>query len=353
MRFWKIILIIIILVGGLFFSLRIPFVQDFVLRTAISNLFITESPFPKEDALSALICGSRSPLPSPGRAQTCVAVKAGDDIFIVDIGDGANVNLGRFNVPVNQIKAVLFTHLHSDHISDLADLHLGSWVQGGRPELLPVYGPKGTELVTKGFEMAYKMDFKFRNEHHGETIAPIKSAGFETIIVDVNAPVIYEENGLKITTFKVTHEPIEPALGYRFDYKGRSIVITGDSIYDENIAIKAKDADVMIAEAQANHILKLMQGVIREQNPESPLAVILDDIQTYHMTPVEASKLANMANVGHLIFYHLTPAPRNAIMENVFVRGVNEIREDWTLSKDGTFVVLPVGSKEIKVSDLN
>ena len=71
------------------------------------------------------------------------------------------------------------------------------------------------------------------------------------------------------------------------------------------------------------------------------------------MTPVEASKLANMANVGHLIFYHLTPAPRNAIMENVFVRGVNEIREDWTLSKDGTFVVLPVGSKEIKVSDLN
>ena len=66
-----------------------------------------------------------------------------------------------------------------------------------------------------------------------------------------------------------------------------------------------------------------------------------------------AAKLANMAKVGHLIFYHLTPAPRNRIMENVFVRGVDEIRTDWTLSRDGTFVILPVGTEEINLSDLN
>tara|TARA_B100000963_G_C22617481_1_gene668116 strand:+ start:821 stop:1879 length:1059 start_codon:yes stop_codon:yes gene_type:complete len=352
MRIWKIFGVIVILFFIIFISLRIPFVQDLVIRTAVSNLATVENPFPEEDALSALICGSRSPLPSPGRAQTCVAVKAGEEIFIVDIGDGANVNLRKYNVPTNQIKAVLFTHLHSDHISDLADLHLATWLPG-RPKALPVYGPKGTDIVTAGFEMAYKLDYGFRNEHHGEALAPIKSVGFETTIVDLNNPIIYNENGLKITAFKVTHEPIEPALGYRFDYKGRSLVITGDTSYDENIALVSKNADVLIAEAQANHIIKVMQKALLEQDPNQPLVKVLEDIKSYHMTPVEASKLANMANVEHLIFYHLTPAPRNGIMENVFVRGVDEIRTNWTLSRDGTFVVLPVGSEDINVSDLN
>ena len=352
MRIWKIFGVIVILFFIIFISLRIPFVQDLVIRTAVSNLATVENPFPEEDALSALICGSRSPLPSPGRAQTCVAVKAGEEIFIVDIGDGANVNLRKYNVPTNQIKAVLFTHLHSDHISDLADLHLATWLPG-RPKALPVYGPKGTDIVTAGFEMAYKLDYGFRNEHHGEALAPIKSVGFETTIVDLNNPIIYNENGLKITAFKVTHEPIEPALGYRFDYKGRSLVITGDTSYDENIALVSKNADVLIAEAQANHIIKVMQKALLEQDPNQPLVKVLEDIKSYHMTPVEAAKLANMANVEHLIFYHLTPAPRNGIMENVFVRGVDEIRTNWTLSRDGTFVVLPVGSEDIKVSDLN
>tara|TARA_B100000965_G_scaffold272608_1_gene230663 strand:- start:1086 stop:2144 length:1059 start_codon:yes stop_codon:yes gene_type:complete len=352
MRIWKIFGVIVILFFIIFISLRIPFVQDLVIRTAVSNLATVENPFPEEDALSALICGSRSPLPSPGRAQTCVAVKAGEEIFIVDIGDGANVNLRKYNVPTNQIKAVLFTHLHSDHISDLADLHLATWLPG-RPKALPVYGPKGTDIVTAGFEMAYKLDYGFRNEHHGEALAPIKSVGFETTIVDLNNPIIYNENGLKITAFKVTHEPIEPALGYRFDYKGRSLVITGDTSYDENIALVSKNADVLIAEAQANHIIKVMQKALLEQDPNQPLVKVLEDIKSYHMTPVEAAKLANMANVEHLIFYHLTPAPRNGIMENVFVRGVDEIRTNWTLSRDGTFVVLPVGSEDINVSDLN
>jgi ribonuclease Z len=352
MKFWKAILVVIILGSGLYFSLLIPFVQDLVIKTAVSNLATADSPFPEEDALSALICGSRSPLPSPGRAQTCVAVKAGEDIFIVDIGDGGNVNLGKYNVPTNQIKAVLFTHLHSDHISDLADLHLATWLPG-RPKALSVYGPEGTDIVTAGFEMAYKLDYGFRNEHHGEALAPIKSVGFKTTIVDLNNPIIYNENGLKITAFKVTHEPIEPALGYRFDYKGRSLVITGDTSYDENIALNSKNADVLIAEAQANHIINIMQKALLDQDPNQPLVKVLEDIKTYHMTPMEAAKLANMANVKHLIFYHLTPAPRNGIMENVFVRGVDDIRTDWTLSRDGTFVVLPVGKEQINLSDLN
>ena len=303
-----IIFILFILVNVL---TRLPIVQDRIMMTALNNAVNATAELP-DNALSALVCGSGPPLASPGAAQSCILIKAGDEYFIVDIGDGAAVNLGKYSVPTNKIKAVLFTHLHSDHISDLADLHLATWLPG-RPKALPVYGPEGTDLVTSGFEMAYKLDYGFRNEHHGEALAPIKSVGFETTIVDLNNPVIYNENGLKITAFKVTHEPIEPALGYRFDYKGRSLVITGDSSYDENIALISKNADVLIAEAQANHIINIMQKALLERDPNQPLVKVLEDIKTYHMTPVEAAKLANMANVEHLIFYHLTPAPRNRI----------------------------------------
>jgi len=81
-------------------------------------------------------------------------------------------------------------------------------------------------------------------------------------------------------------------------------------------------------------------------------AKLMEDITTYHTTLVEAAEIANLANVKHLIFYHLTPAPRNRITENIFLRGVDEVREEWTLSSDGTMVVLPVESDEVIFSEL-
>ena len=74
---------------------------------------------------------------------------------------------------------------------------------------------------------------------------------------------------------------------------------------------------------------------------------------TYHTTPIEAAEIANQANVKHLVFYHLTPAPRNTLMERMFVRGVNDIREEWTLSDDGTLVILPPNSEKIEITKIN
>ena len=82
-------------------------------------------------------------------------------------------------------------------------------------------------------------------------------------------------------------------------------------------------------------------------------AKIMADIVTYHTTPIEAAEIANQANVKHLVFYHLTPAPRNALMESMFVRGVNDIRKEWTLSKDGTLVILPLNSEKIEITKIN
>ena len=331
--------------------IQLPSVQDRILVAAFSALGAGSNNLPKEDALSAAVCGSRSPLPSPGRAETCILISAGEDLFVVDVGDGSNDNLRSWNINFRNIEAVLITHLHSDHISDLPGLHQNAWVVGERSSKLKVFGPEGVDQFTQGIEMAYAHDYVFRNEHHGDAIASLEFAGFDTSVIDLNNPVIFDNGELKITAFRVVHEPIEPALGFKFEYKGRSIVITGDTSYTQSVIDNSMNADVLFHEAQANHMLAVMEKSLRNSGAEL-LATVLDDITTYHTTLVEAAEIANEANVKKLFFYHLTPAPRNYIQEIMFVRGVDQVRKEWTLVEDGTLVILPVGSEEIIVTNM-
>ena len=152
-RFIKYFISIFIVLTILVFTLlRIPSIQDSIIDFAIAQQLNAESPLTKEDALSAIVCGSRSPLPNPDRAETCILVKAGEKVFIVDTGDGSASNLRTFGIPF-EFEAILITHLHSDHFSDLQDFHLGSWVSG-RNEKLKVFGPEGIKKITDGFEQA-------------------------------------------------------------------------------------------------------------------------------------------------------------------------------------------------------
>ena len=309
--------------------LQVPSVQDRLMVVAFTALGSASNNLPEEDALSAAVCGSRSPLPSPGRAETCILVAAGDDLFVVDIGDGSNQNLRSWNIDFRNIEAVLITHLHSDHIADLPGLHQNAWVVGERNSKLKVFGPEGVDQLTQGIEMAYAHDYVFRNEHHGDAVAPLEYAGFDTSVIDLNDPVIFDNGALKKTAFKVVHEPIDPALGFKFEYKGRSLVITGDTSYTQSVIDNSMNVDVLFHEAQANHMLAVIENLQRSLGMDL-LATVLDDITTYHTTLIEAAEVANKANVKKLVFYHLTPAPRNYSQEAMFVRGVDEVRKEWT-----------------------
>ena len=349
MKFLKYFLAFICLsVLLIFILLRIPSFQDRLFDRVMT---LPSNNLPKEDALTAVVCGSRSPLPGPG-AQACMLVKAGNDIYVVDIGDGSAANIREWNIPYNQVRAVLFTHLHSDHISDLADFHLSSWINQNRGSKLNVYGPKGVDLVTEGFEKAYQLDYQYRHDHHGKEIAPITVAGFNPISIDVSQSVVLEKDGLKITVFEVSHNPIKPAFGYRFDYKNRSIVISGDTSYNENLIKKSQNADVLFHDALSINIIEGMQAFM-EKIGRDGVWQILEDIKEYHATTLEAAKAANEANVTHLVLYHLIPAPSNLILKNIFIRGMNDVRKEWTLSEDGTMVILPLNSKDIIISNIN
>ena len=340
-------IVIIYLIGLIF--LNSYTVQDKILDMGLKNILSSSKPFlDKEDTLKVVVCGSRSPLPSPGRAEACILVEAGNDIYIFDLGNGSVNNLTQYQIPWPNVKTVLITHMHSDHIADLPDAHLQSWIQG-RNEPLKVYGPDGINLVTKGFELAYSADYKYRSDHHGQEMLPMTIAGFNEITITNGELIPNQTPGLEILPFVVDHYPVNSAYGFKISYKGRTIVISGDTIHDGSVQKYSKDVDLLIHSAISIDIVERMRGLA----PIPQMDKILFDIQDYHTTIKEAGEIARDANVKHLLIYHSIPTPRNKIMEDVFFRPLDGVFDKYTLSDDGTRVVMPVGTDEIIIDQIN
>ena len=341
-------LILLIIISSLF-AINIPTVQDKLLNTGLKNLTVNTKPFlDEEDTLKVVVCGSRSPLPAPGRAEACILVEAGDDIYIFDMGNGSAVNLQQYQIPWSNVKGIFITHMHSDHMADLPDAHLASWIQG-RNSPLKVYGPKGINLVTKGFELAYSADYQYRNEHHGDEILPLDIAGYEAIEISNNEYIENDTAGMEILPFAVNHHPVNHAFGFKIAYKGRTLVISGDTINDGSVQKYSKDIDLLIHSAISLDIIERLRSVA----PIPQMDKIFLDIQDYHTPISQAGEIARDANVKHLLIYHAIPSPNNTIMEKVFYRPLKGIYKDFTASVDGTRIILPIGTNEILIDEID
>lgn len=323
-------------------ALRNPAVEDRLFDAALDRAMPGAGVgFFDGDGLKVFFCGTGSPLPSKRRAQNCTAVIAGDRFFLVDAGSGSFETVQAAGIPATRLEGIMLTHFHSDHIGDLSEVNLGSWVTS-RAAPLSVYGPQGVERVVAGENEAFAFDADYRIAHHGKAVTPPRSKGMIAQAFDSSARVtVFDEDGLKITSFPVKHDPVVPAVGYRFDYQGRSVVISGDTAYSETLIEAAKNADLLIHEAQANHMLAKMQRKAAETG-NATLAQIFSDIMTYHTTPEEAARAANEAGVNWLILTHLTPAPDNPVAKRVFMRGVSKIRRrNVKIAEDSQLVTLP------------
>ena len=107
----RIVIASIILATASFVLIQVPSIQDRMMASVVASMANATNNLPKEDALSVAVCGSRSPIPSPGRAETCMLVQAGEEMFVVDIGDGGNANLQNWRIDYGAIKAVLLLSL--------------------------------------------------------------------------------------------------------------------------------------------------------------------------------------------------------------------------------------------------
>ncbi len=309
------------------------------------------------DSLKVTMCGTGGPLPIRDRAKACVMVQAAGEIYLVDIGPEATKNLMLWRLPLAAAKAVFITHLHSDHIGGLGEFNLQSWV-AGRSEPLLVIGPSGVDQLADGMNMAYSPDHGFRTAHHEHDGVKLpKDAGLLEARV-ITLPIQADANGvrtavaltagdLKVTAVEVNHAPISPAFAYRFDYKGRSVVISGDTKKHPPLAVAASGADVLIHEAQNAGMTRLLSGALKMAG-QARMSSIMADTLTYHTTPVEAAEIAKAAGVKALVFYHITQAGLPMYTAAAFTAGVDAVGgPPWKISTDGMTIDLPVGGRDI------
>ncbi|CAA0119091.1 Ribonuclease Z [Halioglobus japonicus] len=343
------ILLVIAVVGLIAYTQRAEIAMR--LMSAGAKSAMTENVMDRlEDGLHVTLCGAGGPLPDPKRSGPCIAVVAGKQLFIVDAGTNGLRNLLRMRFPVGEIEAVLLTHFHSDHLDGLGEMATIRWVNAANTKPLPVIGPQGVQKVVNGFNTAYQQDSMGRHDHHGDTVAPL--SGFGMIARPFPVPkmgeleTIYEQGDVKIQALLVDHGPVKPAVGYLFNYKDRSVLISGDTSKSANIEQFAQGVDLLLHEALAPNLVGLMNEAATETGA-TEIAKITLDIQNYHASPVDAAETARDAGVGHLVFYHIVPPLILPGMDEAFLEGVDEVYPNYTLSIDGTSFSLPAGSTDI------
>jgi ribonuclease Z len=277
--------------------------------------------------LHIFLLGSGGPMNNNKRVASSIGVIASGEFILFDVGPGSYRNVDVMRLPAENLSAVFLTHFHSDHIGDLGEANMLSWVNG-RDHPLEVYGPKGVEKVVKGFEMAYELDTGYRIAHHGNETVPREYGAMISNIISLEDPrkrkLCFDKNGLQVFAFKVDHPPIKPAFGYRIEYKGKIVIITGDTIKTENLVKHCQNADILFSEAISYTMLDNIAAGAKKLKLER-YAKILTDIQNYHMNPPTAAELAKEAHVKKLVLVHITPPLPNENAEKVYLQGLNEV----------------------------
>jgi len=192
------------------------------------------------------LLGTGTPAPVMNRFGPSILVEAGGQKFLFDAGRGSLQRLVQSQVSWRDVNGVFLTHLHSDHVVGFPDLWLTGWLTSNRDAPLLVWGPKGTTKMMSLLAQAYEYDIQIRqfDEHASPEGAVIRAS-------DIADGFVYEKNGVKIIAFDVDHAPVQPAFGYRVDYAGRSVVLSGDTRYSENLIRHAEGVDLLVHEVVA------------------------------------------------------------------------------------------------------
>jgi ribonuclease Z len=241
--------------------------------------------------IETILLGTGSPLPDPNRAGPSTLIRAGTGQFLIDAGRGVVLRLAAAGSGPNQLTAVLLTHLHSDHITDLNDLITTRWITTLVPSPLIVIGPPGTQAVVKALLQSLTADIHYRTTHHADLDGPPP-----VTVHEATEGVVWEADGVTIRAAPTDHRPVEPTLAFRIEHEGKAVVVAGDTV-------PCPTLDELSAGAEA-----LVITAIRKDALSAIPLPRLQDVLGYHSSVEEAAQTAARAGVGTLVLTHYVPA---------------------------------------------
>lgn len=254
--------------------------------------FAVAAPAVSADDFLVTLLGTGMPVPSPDRFGNSTLIEAGGQRLVFDMGRGVTIRLWQKQIPLGSIDAHFLTHLHSDHINGLPDLYLSGWIQtpfGGRKKPFVIYGPPGTQKMMANLWEGFSEDRRIRLEDEKNPLA-----GIQIQAQDFKPGVVYEKDGLVVTTFEVDHgDLVKPCYGFKITYKNHSVVISGDTRYSPNVEKAAMGADLLI------HEVTMVPDKLLAAYPAYKAII------EHHISPEEAGKLFAISKPKLAVYTHL------------------------------------------------
>ena len=238
------------------------------------------------------LLGTGSPMPDPKRGGPATLVKAGNTTILVDAGRAVVMRLTAAGTLPIFLNAVLITHLHSDHLTDLNDVITTHYIMSQSETPLHIYGPPRTQEVVDATLAALAPDISYRLAHHPDTLTWQPNV----VVTEVQPGMSFSVGETKILVGKTNHAPVEPTVSFRIEHEGTSVVLGGDGIPCEALDEICNGADGYVQTVLRADLVSLVKNKR------------FLDILDYHSTVEQAAQTAQRAGVKKLILTHYVPS---------------------------------------------